>query len=478
MEEGKKLMDTATVTARLEQLRGVVAQGKDLFDPYVLQRAERELGEISGRLEAGLGLTVAALAGGTGSGKSTLFNALTELNFADAGDVRPTTMDITACVWSAAARPVLEALGVKPERTISHNSLLSSSKRELDSLVLLDLPDHDSVSLGNSALVNRILPLVDVLVWVLDPQKYADHLIHDSYIAAMRERADRMIVVLNQIDTLPEGGTEAITADIRKLLRADGIADSVPIFPVSALHRRGLEPLRDALKKAAGLTNAALETTGAYLDEIGARLGEGLEAAPVHLEAEKAEEIARGLSVASGVPAVAEAIAGVGWHARAVAPPEQPAAAVVDAHREAWLAHASSGLPQLWARRVDEQVSDAASLRRAIGGALRAVPVRAGGRGALLGGVLAGILLAAACIGAGVAAVAPWWAAALGAVVAVLCGFALGWWARRRSAAARARAYQRAVNKELGAVVEKHCVAPAREVLDQYARVRQVVRGE
>ncbi|MDY5145381.1 hypothetical protein R6G78_09230, partial [Actinotignum timonense] len=80
--------------------------------------------------------------------------------------------------------------------------------------------------------------------------------------------------------------------------------------------------------------------------------------------------------------------------------------------------------------------------------------------------------------GAGVAAVAPWWAAALGAVVAVLCGFALGWWARRRSAAARARAYQRAVNKELSAVVEKHCVAPAREVLDQYARVRQVVRGE
>ncbi|MDY5137074.1 hypothetical protein, partial [Actinotignum sanguinis] len=100
------------------------------------------------------------------------------------------------------------------------------------------------------------------------------------------------------------------------------------------------------------------------------------------------------------------------------------------------------------------------------------------GRGALLGGVLAGVALAAACVAAGIAAAVPWWAAGIGAVLAVLCGFALGWWARRRSAATRARRYQRAVSEQLIAVVEKHCAAPAREVLEQYARVRQVVRGE
>ena len=49
----------------------------------------------------------------------------------------------------------------------------------LDGLVLLDLPDHDSTEVGHRMEVDRLVQLVDMLIWVVDPQKYADAAIHD-----------------------------------------------------------------------------------------------------------------------------------------------------------------------------------------------------------------------------------------------------------------------------------------------------------
>ena len=46
--------------------------------------------------------------------------------------------------------------------------------RDLDGLVLLDLPDHDSTEVAHHLEVDRLVQLADLLVWVLDPQKYAD----------------------------------------------------------------------------------------------------------------------------------------------------------------------------------------------------------------------------------------------------------------------------------------------------------------
>src|SRR5690606_41369104 len=59
----------------------------------------------------------------------------------------------------------------------------------LSGLVLLDLPDFDSVERGYAAEVERLLRMVDVVVWVVDPQKYADHVLH--------ERQDRKSTRLN-----------------------------------------------------------------------------------------------------------------------------------------------------------------------------------------------------------------------------------------------------------------------------------------
>ena len=72
----------------------------------------------------------------------------------------------------------------------------------LDGLVLLDLPDHDSVKLEHRLEVDRLVGLVDVLVWVLDPEKYADAAVHDRYLAPLAGHAGVLLVVLNQIDRL------------------------------------------------------------------------------------------------------------------------------------------------------------------------------------------------------------------------------------------------------------------------------------
>src|SRR5258706_2606353 len=63
--------------------------------------------------------TVVALAGATGVGKSSLFNALARMPLSPAGHLRPTTGQAHACVWnSRGADPLLDWLCVGPGRRV------------------------------------------------------------------------------------------------------------------------------------------------------------------------------------------------------------------------------------------------------------------------------------------------------------------------------------------------------------------------
>ncbi|MFD2348449.1 GTPase [Nonomuraea ferruginea] len=171
--------------------------------------------------------TVAALAGATGSGKSSLFNAMTGTDLAAVGVTRPTTSTAQAALWDGAgAGPLLDWLDV-PHR---HSA---SAVDDLSGLVLLDLPDHDSIRLSHRLEVDRLVELVDLLVWVLDPQKYADAAIHERYLRPLAGHRDVMVVVLNQIDRLPPGAADRCLKDLRRLLDADGLT-GVPVLGVSA----------------------------------------------------------------------------------------------------------------------------------------------------------------------------------------------------------------------------------------------------
>ena len=79
----------------------------------------------------------------------------------------------------------------------------SAARSALGGLVLLDLPDHDSVRGRRDRLeVNRLVGLADLMVWVLDPQKYADAAVHRRYLVPLAGHSSVIAVVLNQSDLL------------------------------------------------------------------------------------------------------------------------------------------------------------------------------------------------------------------------------------------------------------------------------------
>ena len=104
--------------------------------------------------------------------------------------------------------------------------------------MLLDLPDHDSVRLEHRLEVDRLVGLVDVLVWVLDPEKYADAAVHDRYLAPLAGHAGVLLVVLNQVDRLDDAAAQACLADLRGLLDGEGLAAT----PVAADRRPAPAP--------------------------------------------------------------------------------------------------------------------------------------------------------------------------------------------------------------------------------------------
>ena len=171
--------------------------------------------------------TVVALAGATGSGKSSLFNALARLELSPVGVRRPTTGVAHACVWGPleGANQLLDWIGVLPRhRFVRESALDADDETALHGLVLLDLPDFDSVQRSHRLEVDRLLGLVDLVVWVVDPQKYADRVIHDSYLREFHRHRDVTVVVLNQADRLPPAELPRVLDDLRRLLDADGLA--------------------------------------------------------------------------------------------------------------------------------------------------------------------------------------------------------------------------------------------------------------
>ena len=211
--------------SRADDLAKALDLAGDRLDPQVAERIRTAIEGVRERLALGVDHTVVALAGGTGSGKSSLFNRISRLNFADVGAKRPTTARITACSWSDQATALLDWLEVDPERRITRGSELDGDAEQgLEGLVLLDLPDHDSIEPAHQAVVDRVLPLVDLLVWVVDPQKYADDALHSGYLQKSVGLEASMVVALNQIDTVPTTQRGNLVADMGRLLEEDGLS--------------------------------------------------------------------------------------------------------------------------------------------------------------------------------------------------------------------------------------------------------------
>jgi GTP-binding protein EngB required for normal cell division len=264
------LSERLTALARITQI-GSARSGHDGFDPGLLQEAEDLLDRAGERLRLSAEHTVVVLAGGTGSGKSSLFNRLTSADFSPVGVVRPMTREAYACVWGMeGAGPLLDWLGVADRNRHARSSELDAGESSLGGLVLLDLPDHDSVLAGATGSVNRLVSLADLMVWVLDPQKYADAAVHRRYLVPMAGHSSVISLVLNQADLLTAQEAHDCVEDLQRLLENDGLHDS-QVLVTSAVTGAGVAELRQVLVGTMSARRASTARIAADVDALAAR---------------------------------------------------------------------------------------------------------------------------------------------------------------------------------------------------------------
>jgi GTP-binding protein EngB required for normal cell division len=513
---------TASLDRRLGALDEAVELADGRLEPESVAAARAVVARAGQRLGLGVEATVAALAGPTGAGKSTLFNALAGAEVAVAGRRRPTTSTPAAVVWGDVGGDLLDWLEV-PSRHRREGE-------DLDGLVLLDLPDFDSVELAHRLEVDRVIALADLMVWVVDPQKYADATLHDAYLRPLAAYGETMVVVLNQADLLAPAGLEAAHADLRRLLAADGLP-RVPVLAVSARTGDGLAELRELLRERVSAREAALARLAADVTEQAAALAAQTGSAPSgRLTSGDRERLVAALADAAGVPAVVAAVGrahrrrgalATGWPylrwlrrlrpdplrrlrledggdertATSLPPPTPVQQAQVASASRALAASAAGSLPTPWpallrdaaTAREDEVAAEldramaSADLRMrrpwwwrlaglaqaalalvALAGALWLVALAALGflriEDALPVPDVEGVPLPTALLVAGLV---------LGVVVALLAGRLNAWGARRRARAAR-----RALAERVERVAAELVVAPVERELDARERLR------
>ena len=293
-------MAVTTLPERLDALGRALEAGRDVLDAALQADARHVLARAGDRLRLP-DHTVVALAGPTGSGKSSLLNAIAGHPVAEVAATRPTTSEALALVRGEGAGPLLDWLGVR-----RRHHLDDVGGDDLGGLVVLDLPDHDSVVTDHRLEAERLVALVDLMVWVVDPQKYADASVHEQYLRGLAGHRDVVLVVLNQVDRLTEAERRACHRDLAQLLDEDGL-DGVVVLDVSAATGEGIDGLREVLAEAA---RRRVATQARLTADVAAVAGRVLAACgpPVRASRVPYDELVDSMADAAGVPVVAEAI--------------------------------------------------------------------------------------------------------------------------------------------------------------------------
>ena len=302
-------------------LTEITALADGRVPPEVAVRAAATTQRAEGRLGHGAAHTVVALAGATGSGKSSTFNALAQREVAATGVRRPTTSATQAAVFTTGSTLSADTAGLLSWLDVRQHAVVDDPA--LDGLVLLDLPDHDSTQASHRQEVDRLVRVVDVFVWLVDPQKYADAALHHDYLRRFAGHADVTVVVLNQIDTIAPEHRNAALDDLARILRDDGLAVArsgvvakvtgkdagVRLMSISARTGEGIDALRREIAARVSAHRALIDRIDADVDWIADDLHRALGArTPRAVERRAAGALGEALAGAAGVEGVSDAV--------------------------------------------------------------------------------------------------------------------------------------------------------------------------
>jgi hypothetical protein len=159
---------------------------------------------------------VTAFFGGTGVGKSTLLNRLAGQSIAKTGIVRPTSREVSIFLHEA-----IHLSSLPTNFPLDKVLIARHSNEQARHLMWVDMPDIDSVEQHNRELVIDWLPHVDVLIYVVSPERYRD----DQGWRLLRSHGGdhAWVFVINQWDR----GDTLQYEDFRSLLAEAGFADPI-----------------------------------------------------------------------------------------------------------------------------------------------------------------------------------------------------------------------------------------------------------
>lgn len=202
---------------------------------------------------------VVGLFGGTGVGKSSLLNRLAGDSIARTGVVRPTSMEITAYAY---IDKVIASLPDKfPQQYFSE---VRHQNTKFKDVLWIDMPDFDSEETQNRDQVLQWLPHIDLLLYVVTPERYKDEqgwrlLLENGYRHAW-------IFVMNQWDR-----AEGVQIDdFSRLLAKAGFANPQIYRTVGVKSDDGSSHGEDQFDQMAGfVSKLALRNIVAQLDQRG-----------------------------------------------------------------------------------------------------------------------------------------------------------------------------------------------------------------
>jgi len=154
--------------------------------------------------------------GGTGVGKSTLLNRFAKEAIARTSAERPTSRDITVYVHQSISVDKLpDNFPMHKMRTKEH------ANQQYQHVMFIDMPDFDSVETANRELVDAWLPNLDMVLYVVSPERYRDDQGWRLLLTHVTQHA--WVFVMNHWDR----GVPEQFSDFSNQLAAAGLPDPI-----------------------------------------------------------------------------------------------------------------------------------------------------------------------------------------------------------------------------------------------------------